>query len=172
MGIKQFAETVVLPYLNSTLKGFTVRHSDGDPAGARRAETDEKTCTEILTGLGIKTQGATTNALLKRLEAVKYFLNRMADGQPSLLVSRDGCPVLRKGFLGDYHYRRIAVVGEARYHDEPNKNRASHPHDALQYCAMRFCSAELVNKNRIDTNRIVKAVMNRPLPNLTSMSKL
>lgn len=163
MGIKQFAESVVLPYLRGALKGFTVRYSDGDPAGAKRAETDEKTCTDILSGLGIKTQGAATNNLTKRLESVRYFLNRLSDGQPSILISREGCPTLRKGFLGDYHYRRIATAGEARYHDEPNKNKASHPHDALQYCAMRFCSAELVNKKHTDTERIVQAVSNRPL---------
>jgi len=172
MGIKQFAEQVVLPYLQGELKGFSHRYSDGDPAGSRRSDTDEKTCTEILTGLGIKTHGAATNALLKRLEAVKYSLNRMVDGQPSILINREGCPTLRKGFLGDYHYRRIAVAGEARYHDEPNKNKASHPHDALQYCAMRFFSTELVNKNRTETSRIVKAVSNRPPRIMTNISYL
>jgi len=46
--------------------------------------------------------------------------------------------MLRKGFLGRYQYRRVKVSGSAeRYHDEPEKNEYSHPHDALQYVATR-----------------------------------
>ena len=41
--------------------------------------------------------------------------------------------MLRKGFAGGYHYRRLKVAGDERYHDEPNKNGFSHVHDALQY---------------------------------------
>lgn len=162
MGIKQFAKSVVLPYLNTALSGYKLGHSDGDPAGRTRADSDESTCMEILDGLGIPTEGAATNNILMRLEAVKQPLNRMLDGQAAILVSREGCPVLRKGFLGDYHYKRIAVTGEARYQDMPNKNKASHPHDALQYCAMRFCSAELMNKKEADVASVIKSVQNRP----------
>ena len=40
--------------------------------------------------------------------------------------------------LGRYQYRRVKVSGSAeRYHDEPEKNEYSHPHDALQYVATR-----------------------------------
>lgn len=162
MGIKQFAENIILPYLSSQLAGFDIEHSDGDPSGTTARDTDESTCMQILTGLGIETFGAATNQIIPRLEAVKYFLNRVIDGQAAILISREGCPVLRKGFLGDYHYKRVAVVGEARYQDKPNKNRASHPHDALQYCALRYGSAELVNKKEIDTLKLIQSVMNRP----------
>lgn len=160
MGIKQFTESVVAPYLKGELKDYLLEHSDGDPAGVKRSETDEQTCMDILKGLGIPTQGAETNALLKRLESVKYFLNRIIDGMPAILVSREACPKLRKGFLGDYHYKRVAVSGEARYQDEPNKNAASHPHDALQYCAMRFCSAELVNRTLTNANEVMEKMRN------------
>jgi hypothetical protein len=43
------------------------------------------------------------------------------------------CKVLRKGFAGGYHYRRLKVAGDDRYQDQPNKNEFSHVHDALQY---------------------------------------
>ena len=46
--------------------------------------------------------------------------------------------MLRKGLLGRYQYRRVKISGAAeRYHDEPEKNEYSHPHDALQYVATR-----------------------------------
>jgi hypothetical protein len=38
--------------------------------------------------------------------------------------------------MGRYQYRRIGVAGIAeRYHDAPDKNEYSHPHDAQQYVA-------------------------------------
>jgi hypothetical protein len=47
--------------------------------------------------------------------------------------------MLRKGFLGRYQYRCVKVSGSAeRYHDEPEKNEYSHPHDALQYVATKI----------------------------------
>jgi hypothetical protein len=46
--------------------------------------------------------------------------------------------MLRAGFLGRYELRRLQVPGEDRYTDEPNKNKYSHPHDALQYIALRL----------------------------------
>jgi hypothetical protein len=48
------------------------------------------------------------------------------------------CEVLRKGFRGRYQYKRIKITGSGeRYHDVPDKNEFSHPHDALQYVATR-----------------------------------
>jgi hypothetical protein len=45
---------------------------------------------------------------------------------------------LRKGFRGRYQHKRIKIVGSAeRYHDAPDKNEFSHPHDALQYVATK-----------------------------------
>ena len=67
-----------------------------------------------------------------RREAVAGALNRMVDGQPGFLLS-PACNILRKGFAGGYHYKRVRVAGDERHHDRPDKNSYSHPHDALQY---------------------------------------
>jgi hypothetical protein len=49
------------------------------------------------------------------------------------------CAMLRNGFMGRYQYRRVKIAGSAeRYHDEPEKNEYSHPHDALQYVATKI----------------------------------
>ena len=40
---------------------------------------------------------------------------------------------LRKARQGGYGYRRLAVAGEARFTDAPDKNRFSHVAEALQY---------------------------------------
>ncbi len=73
-----------------------------------------------------------TNEPTIRREAVAGCLNRLVDGEPGLLLSPH-CKMLRKGFSGGYHYKRVRVVGDERYHDKPDKNAFSHPHDALQY---------------------------------------
>ena len=41
--------------------------------------------------------------------------------------------LLRKGMAGAYRYRRVALAGEARYTDAPDKNRFSHVCEAAQY---------------------------------------
>jgi hypothetical protein len=59
----------------------------------------------------------------------------MTEGLPGLLVD-PSCLMIKKGFLGGYHYRRLNVSGSERFDDKPNKNRYSHVHDALQYALL------------------------------------
>jgi hypothetical protein len=61
-----------------------------------------------------------------RQQAVEQALERY-DG---LLVD-PSCTRLINGFIGGYHYPEIGKTGI--YREEPEKNRFSHPHDALQY---------------------------------------
>jgi hypothetical protein len=161
MGIDQFARIVVLPWLQATLKDYNIGCSWGDPAGNIRVETDESTCFDSLSEVGLGSEPASTNAIVKRLESVKYFLNRMSDGRPVLLVSRKGCPVLRKGFLGGYHFKRIAVSGDERYQEVPNKNRYSHPHDAFQYVAMGLRGDTQSEANKEKMTALKEAIYNR-----------
>jgi hypothetical protein len=134
MGIRSFAREIVKPELFTTYKGYELV-SLGDPAGAKRADTDERTCFQELADAGIKTIAAKSNAFQSRFEAVNAFLTKQVEAKPALVLSPD-CRVLRKGFNGGYHYRRIQVVGDERYHNVPEKNKYSHAHDALQYAAL------------------------------------
>ena len=86
----------------------------------------------------ILTEPAETNELVPRITAVGYFLSRMAGGKPAFILNRR-CKVLRKGFNGGYHVERVNVKGsEAIFKDRPAKNSFSHPHDGLQYLALRI----------------------------------
>jgi hypothetical protein len=58
----------------------------------------------------------------------------MIDGQPGLTLS-PRCILVREGFNSSYRFRRVRP-GVEEYHDEPEKNEASHPHDALQYVCL------------------------------------
>lgn len=146
-GIQQFGINVVRPHLWSHYKGFNIEDSVGDPAGSAGADTDEKTCFEVLSneynkedpmlgGVGIPTIAAVSNALERRIGAVKGFLSRLIDGKPAIVVHRR-CKTLIKGFQGGYHFEKVQVAGKTmRYKEQPSKNKYSHPHDGLQYGAM------------------------------------
>lgn len=127
-GIDRFSDEVLL-FSRERYPG-NVFVDYGDPAGQQRAQTDERTCFDILQGKGINIEGG-EQSLTIRLESVKKPLNTMIDGQPGFVMSQR-CRTLRKGFQGAYRYKRVQVSGE-RFGDEPEKNAYSHIHDALQY---------------------------------------
>ena len=132
MGLVRFSEMLV-KLLAERYPGFALIQGWGDPAGAARAQTDEKSCLEVVREHAkIDCRPAPTNEFSIRREAVASALNRMVDGQPGFALS-PRCKTLRKGFAGGYHYKRVKVSGDQRFHDAPDKNAYSHPHDALQY---------------------------------------
>lgn len=141
MGIRTFAESVVLPGLARDFPYCKIGKSVFDPAGgARDSIMEEMSCIGELNSLGIITIPARTNDIDSRLGAVRYFLNRMIDGRPGFVMHKFNCSVLRRGFIKDYVYKRIAVSGEERYKDKPDKNMSSHPHDGLHYIALEFAA--------------------------------
>ena len=141
MGIRQFARDVVKPFLAINYRDFTYQ-AVGDPAGASRRDTDEKTCFMELAEEGIACVPAISNTFVARREAVAKHLTRMTDGMPGFLLDPK-CEMLRRGFNGRYQYRRLQVIGREEYRDVPEKNDFSHLHDALQYASLFSQSANL-----------------------------
>lgn len=155
MGIRSFAESIVIPCLLKDFPYCKVGMSIADPAGNNRSEViEEMSCIGELSSLGIPTRGARTNDIDPRIGSVKYFLNKMADGKPSLLLDRRACPALFKGFVKDYVYARVAVSGEERYKDKPNKNMASHPMDALGYGCLEIAS-DRITQDKMNSQPVV-----------------
>lgn len=104
----------------------------GDPAGEQRAQTDERTPFQILEAVGIKASKAPTNDFSLRVESVNSVCGRMIDGEPGFVISPK-CKILRKAMAGGYSYKRMQVSGDERFQDKPDKNKYSHPAEALQY---------------------------------------
>jgi len=130
MGAKRFAR-LLTTLLGERYPGFEQRIY-GDPAGAQRAQTDEKTVFQILRAADIPALPAPTNDFLLRREAVAAALTRMVGGRPGLLVS-PRCAVARRGLAGGYAFRRLAVAGMERFADRPEKSRFSHVVEAGMY---------------------------------------
>lgn len=147
MGIQTFAESIVLPGLARDFPYCKIGMSRADPSGLKHDEImEELSCIGVLNTIGIETHGARTNLIDPRLSAVRFFLNRLVGGKPGLVISRKGCPMLRRGFSKDYVFKRISIAGEERYREIPDKNHASHPHDGLQYIALEFAANCIVDE--------------------------
>lgn len=170
MGVRQFARDIVKPFLQRNFYGIDVAFSYIDPAGKGRGEAEAKSAMGILnddyaeydingdlTGnddgdifqplnMGFETEPAPTNDPTKRIDAVNGYIIKLVDGEPGYLVSKK-CPMIRKGKIGGYQYKRMQVSGEARFKDKPDKNKYSHPADAEQYLALGFSGGYVVNSN-------------------------
>ncbi len=132
VGAIRFGEALAA-HMARNYPGNPVGAGWGDPSGAFRSATDERTVLQILEQkTNWKWRPAPTNDPTLRLEVVRAALNRLVDGRPGLVISPK-CRVLRKGFSGGYHRRFVKSSGDDRLHDTPHKNNYSHPHDALQY---------------------------------------
>lgn len=139
-GIDAFSDSVIR--YCSQVFDKTPRFIDvGDPAGMQRAQTDEKTCYQIMHAKDIMVEPGLQTVTL-RLEAIRKPLTSMVGGMPQFIL-HPRCKMLRKAFLGMYRYRRMKIQGE-RYADMPEKNSVSHVMDALQYPATRIFAASLM----------------------------
>lgn len=147
MGIDRFSDDVLAHSTRCFPMGATFEDY-GDPAGEQRAQTDERTCFEIMWAKGIQIEGGEQNLTI-RLESVRKPLRTLGpDGEP-MLALHPRCKVTRKAFRGGYQYRRMKVSGE-RYTSAPDKNAYSHIMDGIQYPATRLFGGGLTRQPQDD----------------------
>lgn len=131
---------VVWSYLNVNYLPWVGREDSlmhyVDPAGFQRAQTDEKTCVDVLRtvfGMSAVIRPGPIDFESRR-RAVEDYLTKTYGEGPAFLLDPD-CPILIEGFSGGYQYPEKAIEIEPTML-RPLKNKFSHPHDALQYlCA-------------------------------------
>lgn len=140
-GIRALTEAVNL-HIAAHYPDLEIDLEYGDPAGTAAAQTDERSCFDIQRDLGHQVRpGATT--LTDRLDGVRWFLTRLVDGHAGLRLS-PRCKMLRRGFEGGYKFREMQITlsdGDRAYADKPEKNRYSHPHDALNHAVGKLAFA-------------------------------
>jgi hypothetical protein len=129
ISIPQFAG-MLKSYIDTNLSGHRLSIY-GDPSGGFR-DQQGMTAYDLFRNKGIIIQAAPTNNFMPRRDAVLQPLLRLIGGKPGFLLDKS-CRIVRKGFNGQYKYRKLSVSGDAKYTQEPDKNEYSHPHDALQY---------------------------------------
>lgn len=126
MGIDRFSDQV-LEHCGRAFRGAKVEYDDiGDPAGDARAQTDERTCFDIMQAKGIQIYGGEVSESL-RIETMRKPLTRFAGNGEPMFAMNPRCKQTRKALLGGYHYRKMAGH-KNRYTKDPDKN---HPYSDL-----------------------------------------
>lgn len=144
MGVKEFGRELA-KFLNENLPEYEIEAVTGDPSGNAK-DGDDKTAFDLLAASGIKARPASTNELSVRIEAVDGAFRRLDSGEPGLLIHPD-CVVLREACIDGYRFRKMQITGD-RYSDEPDKNKFSHPAEALQYLLLGGGEGKVVLKRK------------------------
>jgi hypothetical protein len=128
MTIAELVENSVVPWLTMHCDKMPLQIVLHDPADTYDGAE------QLREFFGVLVQPGVTNAKEVRIDSVTKWLNRLIVGQVAIEIDRGGCPQLRKGFNGKYYYKRLRIIGEEKYTEEPNKNHPySDVHDCLQY---------------------------------------
>lgn len=117
--------------LEQKFAGFRFKVT-GDPKGADKNQTDERTAYDIwaANGMPVTPSPVKQNLIQTRIEAVEHLGASMYDGRPRLLVSPN-CRTLIVGMEGRYCYEKKQNSQET--HAEPKDNNYTHLCDCLQY---------------------------------------
>lgn len=131
MGMKRFSRM----RLNPIIKNFFPTNPlifIGDPAGVRRADSDESSAIKVLKkefpGATVKT--ASTNNPDVRIQATEQVLSQHPDGDPLILID-PSCKYYIEALRSKYRFPKHRLSGN--YSDKPEKNNWSHIAEAGQY---------------------------------------
>jgi hypothetical protein len=156
MGIMRFIEEKLKPTLAARFAGHPTLII-ADPAGNQRAQTDEKSCFDILRAYGYRVQAAKTNSVQARISAVEQQLSRQVDGKAAHLID-PGATELINALRGGYRYR-VKKTGEMELN--PEKNHHSHIADAHQYACLHAAGGGLFGTPEKASRREIKMVSSR-----------
>jgi hypothetical protein len=128
---KTFLENAVMPYMRAVYPGWPWSRVQViiDPA-AKRSDSSPTNAVQESRNLGIQN---VVKAFANNWDARFGAVNRLLLMNQYELNPR--CKILHRGFLGEYRVARKRVSNRDVYKDEPEKNKASHLHDSLQYAA-------------------------------------
>ena len=151
MGVLRFLREKLKPLLATKYPGQNVMII-GDPAGVQRAQTDEKSCFDIIRAEGLRAVPARTNSVVARIAAVDSLLTSTVDGKPKILIDPAANEVVR-ALRGGYRYK-VKKNGETE--DSPEKNSHSHIADALQYLCLHVDTSGGEKGNWLPMRREIK----------------
>lgn len=133
MGMKRFCKMRLRPIVRNFFPNNPLIFI-GDPAGKRRADSDESSAFSILKEEfcddGAVVKAASTNDPKVRIAATEQMLCQYPDGEP-LMVIDPSCKMYIEALRSKYRYTKHKLSGE--YAASPEKNRWSHIAEAGQY---------------------------------------
>jgi hypothetical protein len=146
IGIRRFGQMELLPYVLTELLDYDMTIY-GDPYGNAKSQNDRYTPQQIMEQIGFHIEIPTVEGgPTMRREALSAPLARMISGEPGLLID-PSCKNVRKGLGSKYIYKRIKVVGDDRYRNEPDKNWWSHVCESAQHAMLGAGEGERIVHN-------------------------
>lgn len=140
MGMKRFSRLRIKPIVRNFFPTNPLIFI-GDPAGKRRADSDESSAFKVLKeefGDAV-VKGASTNDLKVRIQATETALSQYPDGEPMLLID-PSCRWYIEALRSKYRYPKHRLSDG--YSDAPEKNKWSHIAEAGQYGDLYFQSGK------------------------------
>lgn len=129
--LEEFIAEHMLPLLQSRFAGQRPIVI-GDPTGGSRSALAQMNSFQTLQQFGIVARPAPTNDPDMRIAAVNYFLQREGG-----FIVDPRCTTIIEAMIGGYRFKkRNPSDMDTTYKDRPEKNKFSHPADALQYAAL------------------------------------
>ena len=162
MGMKRFA----MNYLRPIIKNFFPDNPlifIGDPAGSRRADSDESSAFKVLKELFDKddviVKAAATNNPDVRIQALEQLMCQYPDGEPLLQID-PSCKRLIEGLRSKYRYPKIKISGA--YSDKPEKNDWGHLVEAAQYSSLFLMSGKYDPRDYAVRDNYLNPFANQP----------
>lgn len=135
IGTREFAQQI--KHIHSTMfSGCPAGEVYADPAVNHKQPNDLKTVGDILVSEGFIPIPSKID-ITSRVEAIRERLQTNIEGEPSILFSRSGCPLLIEALSGAYRYR-TSMDGQRITGGTPVKDIYSNPIDALGYALARL----------------------------------
>jgi hypothetical protein len=149
MGMRQALRDALKPMLANKYPGWPV-FAIGDPAGKRRADSDESTAMDEIIAQGIEVKECPTNLFKPRRDAFASFMLKRVrstitgkEVEEGLVISPT-CKMILKGLREGYVYSRILLQGRDAYKDIPVKNEYSHYIESAGYIATLYDRPKVV----------------------------
>ena len=135
VGARRFIAELFKPYIRRHFPDAEIVIAP-DPAAANRAQTDEKTVGEEWSR-HFKCRIESNNRLPLRLDALEHYMTKLSDVGPAFLVDQARCPIVTRALKGGWRYA-VSARKDMIASPEPEKNKYSHPGDAVGYLARYF----------------------------------
>jgi len=142
MGMKRFAKLKLRPIIKNFFPTNPII-CIGDPAGKRRADSDESTAFKAIINEfdddDVVVKAASTNDPKVRIQATESLLSQYPEGDPLVLID-PSCRWYIEALRSKYRYPKQKMSGI--YSENPEKNEWSHVAEAGQYGALYLISGK------------------------------
>ena len=131
MGTKRYLKTKVRP-MHMTTFPLNPILIVGDPAGVRRADSDEGTSFKECKTAGYKAIQAPSQDPIVRIKVLDELFADFPHGNPKILID-PSCKMFIAACRSDYRYPKKKMSIAEAYADKPEKNACSHTMEGAQY---------------------------------------